>query len=116
MNNQHETTFMVYDNLIHTSGTPDVGFLRSFNTYPERANDPGPEDAYEKLFGAGSWENAIKEWRDITVDYIAEKQRPQVSLTCAFRFLLLLCSYISLPGNPYFLSSNNLSGKPLFTR
>jgi hypothetical protein len=26
-----------------------VGILRSFNTYPERANDPELKNAYEKL-------------------------------------------------------------------
>jgi hypothetical protein len=64
--------FVVFDNPLHTANGADVGLIWSFNTYKEWADDPGPKAAYEKLYGAGSWQQMIAEWRDIYVDYNAE--------------------------------------------
>ena len=66
------TAFMVYDNPLHQANGPDVGLVWSFNSYKEWIDDPGPKAAYEKIFGAGSWQNFIKEWMDILVDYNSE--------------------------------------------
>ena len=41
-------------------------------TFKEWSDDPGPRAAFEKMYGAGSWENFMKEWMDILVDYNAE--------------------------------------------
>lgn len=65
-------SFVVFDNPLHTTNGPDVGLIWSFNTYKEWADDPGPKASYEKIYGAGSWEHLINEWRDINVDYNAE--------------------------------------------
>jgi hypothetical protein len=66
------TSFVVFDNPLHTTNSPDVGLIWSFNTYKEWADDPGPKAAYEKIYGAGSWQLMMNEWRDILVDYNAE--------------------------------------------
>ena len=66
------TAFLVMDNAVHTSGGPDVGVAWSFSSFKEWSDDPGPRAAFEKMYGAGSWENFMKEWMDILVDYNAE--------------------------------------------
>ena len=65
-------SFVVYENPLHTPNGPDVGLIWSFNTYKEWSDDPGPKAAYEKLYGAGSWQQILDEWKDIYVDYSAE--------------------------------------------
>ena len=65
-------SFIVLENPIHTTNGADIGLVWSFNTYKEWENDPGPKVAYEKLYGTGSWKQAMDEWRDIYVDYNAE--------------------------------------------
>jgi hypothetical protein len=62
-------SFVVLENALHNSNSGDIGLIWSFNTYKEWADDPGPRAAYEKLYGAGSWQNMVDEWRDIYVDY-----------------------------------------------
>jgi hypothetical protein len=66
------TSFVVFDNPLHTANAPDVGLIWSFNTYKEWADDPGPKAAYEKANGAGSWQLMLNEWKDILVDYNTE--------------------------------------------
>lgn len=66
------TAFIFLDNPLHTIKTGDVGLLRSFNTYSEWSKDLGTIKAYEKLYGDGSWQQLLVEWRDIVVDYNAE--------------------------------------------
>lgn len=66
------TAFIIFDNPVHTSKSGDVGILWSFNTYTEWSKDSGTVKAYEKLFGAGSWQQLLDEWHDIVVDYNAE--------------------------------------------
>lgn len=65
------TAFIFLDNPLHTIKTGDVGLLRSFNTYSEWSKDLGTIKAYEKLYGDGSWQQLLVEWRDIVVDYNA---------------------------------------------
>jgi hypothetical protein len=65
-------SFIVFENPLHSANSADVGLVWSFNTYKEWADDPGPKAAYEKLYGAGSWQHMLDEWKDILVDYNAE--------------------------------------------
>lgn len=66
------TAFLIFDNVMHSPGGPDVAILWSFNTYSDWSKDPGPKAAYEKLFGEGSWQHMLDDWMDITVDYNSE--------------------------------------------
>jgi hypothetical protein len=66
------TAFIIYNNPLHSSSGADVGILWSFNSYNEWSKDPGVKEAYEKLFGANSWQNMLDEWLAVTVDYDAE--------------------------------------------
>ncbi len=66
------TAFVVFESPLHNSNGQDIGLLWSFNTYKEWADDPGPKAAFEKIYGAGSWQNMMKEWRDVCVDYSDE--------------------------------------------
>ena len=64
--------FVVFDAALHTAKGGDVCIIWSFNTYKEWEEDPGPKAAYEKLYGAGSWQQMIDEWKDVYVDYNSE--------------------------------------------
>jgi hypothetical protein len=66
------TAFLIYNNPLHSSKGADVGILWSFNSFAEWSKDPGAKEAYEKLFGANSWQNMLDEWLAVTVDYDAE--------------------------------------------
>lgn len=66
------SAFIIMDNPLHTSGTGDVGMLRSFNTFSEWSKDSGIIKAYEKLYGAGNWQQLLSEWRDVVADYNSE--------------------------------------------
>lgn len=66
------TAFIIYESPLHNSNGQDIGLLWSFNTYKEWADDPGPKAAYEKIYGEGSWQNMMKEWRDVCIDYTDE--------------------------------------------
>jgi hypothetical protein len=63
------TSFLVLDNNLHTTGGADLMLVWSFNTYEEWAKDPGPKAEYEKQNGEGSWQRMMDEWRDIINDY-----------------------------------------------
>jgi len=65
-------SFIVFENPLHSANGTDVGLVWSFNTYKEWTDDPGPKAAYEKLYGTGSWQHMMDEWKDIYVDYNAE--------------------------------------------
>jgi hypothetical protein len=65
-------SFVVFENPLHTTNSADVALVWSFNTYKDWEEDPGPKAAYEKLYGAGSWQHMMDEWKDIYVDYNAE--------------------------------------------
>ena len=65
-------SFIIHNNVIHTSTGPDLAIVWSFNTYDEWSKDMGAKKAYEKLYGEGSWQNMLKEWQDIIVDYNVE--------------------------------------------
>lgn len=66
------TAFLVYNNPVHTGDNADVSILWSFNTYDEWSKDKGAKESYEKLYGAGSWQNMLDEWQDVSVDYKSE--------------------------------------------
>jgi hypothetical protein len=65
-------SFVVYNNVIHTTNGADVALVWGFNTYDEWSKDMGAMKAYEKLYGAGSWQDMFKEWNEIVVDYNVE--------------------------------------------
>jgi hypothetical protein len=65
-------SFVVLENPLHSSNGADIALIWSFNTYKEWDEDPGTRAAYEKLYGTGSWQSMIEEWRDIYSDYNAE--------------------------------------------
>ncbi len=64
--------FLVYNNPIHTSNGADVAILWNFNSFDEWSKDAGTKQAFEKIYGANSWQNMLDEWLDITVDYNTE--------------------------------------------
>jgi len=65
-------SFVVLENPLHSDKTGDVALIWSFNTYKEWGDDPGPKAAYEKLYGPGTWQQMITEWRDIYTEYTSE--------------------------------------------
>jgi len=67
-----KTAFLVYNNLVHTNNGFDVALLWSFKNFSDWANDPGPKEAVEKLYGSGSWQNLLDEWQEITEGYTTE--------------------------------------------
>ncbi len=69
---QGKMAFLIFNNMLHTAKSGDVAILWSFNSYAEWAKDAGIKQAYEKIYGAGTWQNMVNEWRDITVDYTSE--------------------------------------------
>jgi hypothetical protein len=66
------TSFVVLNNVLHTSGGTDVAIIWSFNSYGEWFKDYGPKVAYEKMYGEGTWQIMIDEWKDMIVDYNSE--------------------------------------------
>jgi hypothetical protein len=58
--------------MIHTVNGPDVAIIWSFNSYDEWSKDPGAKAAYEKLYGANSWQNMLDEWMAVSEDYDVE--------------------------------------------
>jgi hypothetical protein len=66
------SSFIIYHNMIHTANGPDVAIIWSFNSYDEWSKDPGTKAAYEKLFGANSWQNMLDEWMAVSEDYDVE--------------------------------------------
>jgi hypothetical protein len=65
-------SFIVFSNVFHTTNGPDVSLVWGFNSYDEWSKDMGAMKAYEKLYGPGSWQDMLKEWQDIIVDYNVE--------------------------------------------
>jgi hypothetical protein len=66
------SAFIVYNNPLHSANGPDVGIVWNFNSYDEWSKDMGAKAAYEKLYGANSWQYLLDEWIAVTVDYDAE--------------------------------------------
>jgi len=64
--------FLIYNNPLHTTNGADVAMLWSFKSFDEWSKDSGTKQAYEKLYGANSWQNMLKEWNDLIIDYNAE--------------------------------------------
>ncbi len=64
--------FIVYNNPIHTSNGADVALIWNFNSYDEWSKDPGIKAAFEKIYGANSWQNMLDEWMAVSVDYNTE--------------------------------------------
>ncbi len=67
-----KTCFLVLENNLHGKDMPDVALVWSFDTYSDWQKDPGPKAAYEKRYGAGSWQQAMDEWMDMINDYNSE--------------------------------------------
>jgi len=67
-----KSAFIVFYNPLHTSNSGDVGIVWSFNSYAQWIKDDGVKDAYEKLYGANSWQNMMDEWYDVTKEYDSE--------------------------------------------
>ena len=63
------TSFIVLDNNLHTTGGADISLIWSFDTYVDWAKDPGPKAEFEKQNGQGSWQKMMDEWMEITNDY-----------------------------------------------
>jgi hypothetical protein len=63
---------LVFDSPVHSVNSADVAIVWNFGSYAEWSKDMGARAAYEKLYGAGSWQNMIKEWLDVTKDYNSE--------------------------------------------
>lgn len=66
------TAFIVLENNLHFSDGPDIGLIWSFDSYDTWFKDPGPKATWEKLYGAGSWDNAMQEWMDMVKSYDSE--------------------------------------------
>ena len=66
------TAFVIFDNPLHQAKGGDVGILWSFNSYAEWGKDSGVMQAYEKLYGAGSWKKMIDDWDAAKIDYNSE--------------------------------------------
>lgn len=64
--------FVVFDNQIHMTNGADIGIVWSFNNFKEWSEDIGMMEAYEKIYGKGTWTNMLNEWRDVIVDYDVE--------------------------------------------
>lgn len=64
--------FVIFNNPLHTTESPDVGIIWTFNTFDEWSKDWGTKAAYEKIYGDGSWQHMLDEWLDIVKDYNAE--------------------------------------------
>ena len=58
--------FIVTNNAVPSSGSADVGLIWSFNKFEELDNDWGTKEAYEKIYGEGSWRAMVDEWQSIT--------------------------------------------------
>jgi hypothetical protein len=65
-------SFVVLENQIHQTNGSDVGLAWSFNSFKEWSEDAGMMAAFEKIYGQGTWQNMLNEWRDIVVDYDVE--------------------------------------------
>ncbi len=66
------SSFLVYNNVVHTTNGADVGLLWSFNTYADWGKDSGTKAAYEKIYGSNSWADMFKEWMDLIESYDTE--------------------------------------------
>jgi hypothetical protein len=67
-----KTAFIVLENNLHAKDGPDVFLIWSFDTYVEWQKDPGPQVTFEKLYGEGSWQNALDDWMDMISGYNSE--------------------------------------------
>ena len=70
------SAFLVLENDLHRGGGPDLTLLWTFDTYDGWQKDPGPKAAYEKMYGAGTWEKMLADWNDMVKDYSAEIRVP----------------------------------------
>ena len=51
---QGTSSFIIYNNVVHTANGPDVSIIWSFNSFAEWSKDSGTKAAYEKIYGANS--------------------------------------------------------------
>ncbi|MCB8994819.1 MAG: hypothetical protein H6538_04345 [Bacteroidales bacterium] len=66
------TSFLVYNNPIHTAKQGDVALLWSFKSYADWAADHGTMEAFQKIYGPQSWQNMLDEWQDMVDSYDTE--------------------------------------------
>jgi hypothetical protein len=66
------SAFLVLENNVHTTGGADVALVWSFNSFDEWQKDNGPMEGYEKIYGKGSWQQLMDDWKDMIVDYNSE--------------------------------------------
>jgi hypothetical protein len=64
--------FLVYRNPIHRAEGADVALLASYTSIADWAADWKVKDAYEKLYGAGSWQLMWQTWNDVVASYDEE--------------------------------------------
>ncbi|MBX7108773.1 MAG: hypothetical protein K1X61_09020 [Chitinophagales bacterium] len=64
--------FLVYRSQVHYPGGADVGLVTSFTDYTDFGSDWGVQQAFEKLYGAGSWDKMMTVWNEVVVDYNEE--------------------------------------------
>jgi hypothetical protein len=69
---QGKGSMTILTNAVHSNDSPDVAIVWPFNTFAEWDQDTGVRDQYEKIFGTGSWQHVIDEWRDINESYNSE--------------------------------------------
>jgi len=66
------TPFVVLENALHSPEGPDVAILWAFNSYGDYFKDDGTKKAYEKMYGDGSWQNMLDDWKGMIVDFTTE--------------------------------------------
>ncbi len=67
-----DTGFLVFENKLPRAGWPDVELIWSFDSFDDWQNDPGPKATFEEIYGEGSWQELVEEWKDIVADYSTE--------------------------------------------
>lgn len=65
-------SFLTYRNMVHTRGGADVALLFSYTNMADWGSDWKLKDAYEKLYGPGSWQLMFKTWDTCVEDYDEE--------------------------------------------
>ena len=64
--------FLVYNNAVPSTGTADVALIWSFDNFADLDGDWGTKEAYEKIYGEGTWDGMVAEWQSIIHGYDTE--------------------------------------------
>jgi len=68
-----EDNFLIYQNQFTVGDGRDIAFVWGLKNWAEMDDDdPGIKKDYESIYGKGSWESAMKEWRAITKSFKSE--------------------------------------------